>query len=133
MSSAAASHDDDGDLSDQEDMNQALRNIPSGALDVAGSSMPVDFMWLALVALYYLNPDVIGKFEAINGDIPIHQPDFTTSWKTIKNYDKFRVIMKKTRHLHAIHSNVYYICIVQKDIEQSIFEMPFQLNYMNMF
>jgi hypothetical protein len=125
---SAAEYEDDM----REEMNPALRNIPSGVLDVAGSSMPVNFMWLASVALYYLNPDVIGTFEAIPLNT-IHPPDFTTSWETIKKHDIYRVIMKNTRHLHAIHSNVYYICIVQKDMEKSILEMAFQINYPNMY
>ena len=144
MASAAEYEDDDDeiDFSDleteddmSEEMNPALRNIPSGELDVVGSSMPVNFMSLALVALYYLNPDVIGTFTPVRLD-SIHPPDFTAPWKTIKTHDNYKVVMKKTRLLIASresNANVYYICIIQEDISKAIWNMAFIINYPLLF
>lgn len=138
MASAAVSrHYNDSDFSDSEteddmdgEMNPALRNIPPGALDVSGSSKPVDLMWVALVALYKMNPDVIGTFQTVQMST-IQTPDFTTAWSKISTYDTYKVALKKTWLTHgsrAFRPNVYYICIVQNDINQVVWENAFMIN-----
>lgn len=138
MASAARSRAyNPGDFTDSEteddmdgEMNPALRNIPFGAMDVAGSSKPVDFIWLALVALYRNNPDVIGKFDIVPTNL-IHPPDFTTTWTKIFSHDQYTVALKKTwlvRSSRVFRPNVYYICIIQKASNEVVWECAFMLN-----